>query len=240
MTSVSEEMVAYLRDSFHDPKAFCIPNGIDFDELSWVTENVSPSTPPGHFVYGGRLHPDKRVLLLVELFEECIRAGIEQNLYIIGDGEQRQALAEYIVRNGLEGRIFLLGSMDRHRALSEYARARCLVLTSAEEGCPNVVLEALALGVPVIAAAVGGVPELVRHDETGYLFPADRPRTAIEYILHLAGNEAVARDMWQRGARSVRQKFDLAVAAGKYMELYHAVLRGRTEYGSEAGKTTDV
>jgi glycosyltransferase involved in cell wall biosynthesis len=228
VTSVSQQLALCLRDQFGNRKVVCIPNGVDYAELRLAAQSMTPAIPPGHFVYGGRLHPDKRVPLLVEIFKECIDAGCGSNLYIIGDGEEREAVAQHISRHRLGERIMMMGAMSHRQVLSALARARCLLLNSSDEGCPNVVLEAMALGIPVIAASVGGVPELVIHAETGYLFPPNDLQLAKEYILRVANDQPHARAMGQRGAEVVLQRFDLAATVGKYLELYQLVL-GNTQ-----------
>ena len=233
VTSVSQQIAIRLRDQFGIRKVVCIPNGVDHAELRRVVQSVTPVIPPDHFVYGGRLHPDKRVSLLVEIFKECIDAGCDRNLYIIGDGEERQAIAQRISRHRLGERIIMMGAMSHRTVLSALALSRCLLLTSSDEGCPNIVLEAMALGIPVIAVSVGGVPELVIHGETGYLFPPDDPRLAKEYILRVTNDRPHARAMGQRGAEVALHKFDLAATVGRYLELYRFVL-GNTQRAKAA------
>jgi glycosyltransferase involved in cell wall biosynthesis len=228
VTSVSQRMATCLRDQFGTRKVVYIPNGVDHVELRRAAQSVTPVTPPDHFVYGGRLHPDKRVPLLVEIFKECIDAGCDRNLYIIGDGEEREVVGQYISRHRLGERIVMMGAMSHRQVLSALGRARCLLLNSNDEGCPNIVLEAMALGIPVIAASVGGVPELVIHGETGYLFPRDDPRLAKEYILRVTNDQPHARAMGQRGAEAALNRFGLAAMVEKYLELYRLVL-GNTQ-----------
>jgi glycosyltransferase involved in cell wall biosynthesis len=223
VTAVSRQMTICLRDQFGARKVAYIPNGVDGAELRRMAQSVVPFVQPSHFVYVGRLHPDKRVALLVEIFRECVDAGCDRSLYIIGDGEDRESIAGLISYHGLGKHIIMLGAMSHCRALSALAQSRCLLLTSGDEGCPNVVLEAMALGIPVIAANVGGVPDLVIHGQTGYLFPADDPHIAKKYILHLAHNPYQARAMGQQCAEAVLRNFDLAANVRKYMDLYRSI-----------------
>jgi glycosyltransferase involved in cell wall biosynthesis len=228
VTSVSQNMADRLRRQPGGRKVFCIPNGVDVAELRQAAEAVEPVIPPDHFVYGGRLHPDKRVSWLVEIFKGCVEAGCDRNLYIIGDGPEREAVARYISRHKLTERVILLGAMSRQQVLSAIASARCVLLASSEEGCPNIVLEAMGLGVPVIAANVGGVPELVAHGQTGYIFPPDDHRLATKYILNLSCDQPHARSMGEQGAEVAQHKFDLAATVENYLELYRYVL-GNTD-----------
>jgi len=224
VTSVSQQIGNCLRDRFGNSKVVCIPNGIDRNEVRWALQNQLSVIPDDHFLYVGRLHAEKQVRLLVEIFKTCIDAGCERNLYIVGDGEEREAIVRLISRYELKDRIFIMGARGRHQVLAALARSRCLLLTSSDEGCPNVVLEAMAVGVPVIAASVGGVPELVADGETGYLFSPNNPDLAKEHILRLARDPLHARSLGQRGAEVAMHNFDLAATVKKYLELYSLLL----------------
>ena len=224
VTAVSQQMTACLREQFGAQDVVTIPNGVDCAELRRMAQSVAPFFEPNHFVYAGRLHPNKRVSMLVEIFKECVAAGCDRKLYIIGDGEDRESVARMISHHGLENHIYMLGEMTHPHVLSAIAQARCLVLTSKDEGCPNIVLEAMALGVPVIAPSVGGVPDLVVHGLTGYLFPADDPQLAINYILQITHESDGGRRMGQQCAEVVQRSFDLAATAGKYLEIYQSIL----------------
>jgi glycosyltransferase involved in cell wall biosynthesis len=223
VTSVSHQMAVWLCDQFGGRKVVYIPNGVDFSELKQAAQGLTPSVPPDHFVYAGRLHPDKRVPLLVEIYEECIELGCDRNLYIIGDGEEQETIKRCISRHRVDDRVKMMGAMSHRQVLAALSGARCLLLNSSEEGCPNIVLEAMALGIPVIASDVGGVPELVMHGETGYLYPSDNPRLAKQYILRAAKDPLHARTLGQRGAEVALHEFDLATTVEKYLELYRSL-----------------
>ena len=224
VTAVSQQMTACLREQFGARSVVTIPNGVDCAELRRMARSVAPFVEPSHFLYAGRLHPNKRVAMLVEIFKDCIAAGCDRKLYIIGDGEDRESVARLISHHGLEDHIIMLGAMSHPQVLSAIAQARCLLLTSRHEGCPNVILEAMALGIPVIAASVGGVPDLVVHGQTGYLFPADDPHLAKNYILQMTHDPHDGRAMGQQCAEVARRHFELATTVRKYMEIYRSIL----------------
>jgi glycosyltransferase involved in cell wall biosynthesis len=225
VTTVSQQMTACLREQFGAQNVVTIPNGVDCAELKRMAQSVAPLFEPNQFVYAGRLHPNKRVAMLVEIFKECVAAGCARKLYIIGDGEDRESVARLISHHGLENQIHMLGAMSHSQVLSAIAQACCLVLTSKDEGCPNVVLEAMALGIPVIAPSVGGVPDLVVHGLTGYLFPADDPQLARNYILQISQDPDGGRRMGQQCAEVVQRSFELAATVRKYLEIYQSILR---------------
>ena len=227
VTAVSQQMASCLRDQFGARAVAYIPNGVDVAELRKAAESVLPLGEPGHFIFAGRLHPDKRLDLLVDIFRNCIAAGCDRNLYIFGDGEDRETLAELISHHGLGDRIIMMGAMRHAQLLSALGDARCLLLTSRTEGCPNVVLEAMALGIPVIAANTGGVPDLVVHGQTGYLFPVGDSHMATKYVLQMADHRNDPRAMSRQCTEVVLRDFDLAATVRKYVELYQSILDSR-------------
>lgn len=127
------------------------------------------SDPPSTPVIGGvmRLTEEKRPLLWVDAVAELIAGGHDVNGLLIGDGPMMVQTAARIARLGLQERIELAGRQnDMNR---QYARMSMLLLTSRTEGLPNVLVEAQACGLPVVATAAGGAAETFVDGETGFL-----------------------------------------------------------------------
>ena len=121
----------------------------------------------------GRLSPEKGFDLLVEAAALVVREHPRVGFLLCGDGPERPALARRIAEHGLEGKFVLAGfRTDLERLLPAWDLA---VLSSHTEGLPVAVLEALAAGVPVVATAVGGTPEVVEDGVSGYLVPPGGP-----------------------------------------------------------------
>lgn len=116
-------------------------------------------------VFAGRLGPQKAVHVLLDALAHV--DGV--TLAIAGDGPERDALERRVGELGLDGRVRFLGSVPRETVLRLFRAADASVLPSAWENFPHAVVEALAAGCPVIATAVGGVPEVVRDGENGLL-----------------------------------------------------------------------
>ncbi len=116
-------------------------------------------------VFAGRLGPQKAVGVLLEALVNA--DGVM--LAIAGDGPERGALERHVGELGLDGRVRFLGAVPRETVLRLFRAADASVLPSAWENFPHTVVEALAVGCPVIATAVGGVPEVVRDGENGLL-----------------------------------------------------------------------
>jgi glycosyltransferase involved in cell wall biosynthesis len=131
--------------------------------------DVTPATlAPGTFVYVGRLTRQKALPDLVDALALVDGASLE----IVGDGPERATLETKVASAGLNGRVRFAGALPRGEVLARLAGARAAVLASAWENLPHAAVEALAVGTPVVATAVGGVPEVVHDEENGLLVPA--------------------------------------------------------------------
>ena len=118
--------------------------------------------------FAGRLGPQKALNVALDAL-----AGVDGvSLLVAGEGEQRSSLDARAAALGLGGRVRFLGALPRDRVLEMFAAADAVILSSAWENFPHTVVEALAVGTPVIATAVGGVPEVVVDGENGLLVSA--------------------------------------------------------------------
>lgn len=125
-----------------------------------------PLTTPVRAVTVGRLVPWKRVDGLLEALAEVPELG----LVVVGDGPERPRLERLARDLRVSDRVYFAGQRSKKEALGLMAACDLFVLNSTYEGLPHVVLEAMALGLPVVATAVGGTPEVVRDKEVGILF----------------------------------------------------------------------
>jgi glycosyltransferase involved in cell wall biosynthesis len=143
----------------------------------------------------------------------------------VGDGRERPAI-EAAVRAADMGRnIHLLGRQPD--APSIMALSDIVALSSHEEGFPNVVLEAMAVGKPVVATAVGGVPELVGNGVTGYLVPPHAPRAMADALVRLLRDRPAAEEMGRRGRQRVERRFSMERMVRSYEDLYEEIMGER-------------
>ncbi len=128
--------------------------------------------------FAGRLGPQKSLGVALE----AVARLPDVTLLVAGDGPERQALELRARELGIDGRARFLGSVPRDGVLRLFRAADASVLSSSWENLPHTVLEALAVGSPVIATAVGGVPEVVHDEENGLLVPARDPAALADAI----------------------------------------------------------
>ena len=201
-----------------------IPNGVDAAELRREAERAG--TIDDRFdslVFCGRLAAVKRIDLLLSAFCESVRSGSTLRLIVIGDGDESASFADQVRRSGLADRIEHTGALTHDAAMTLLAGARGLVLSSASEACPLVLLEAMALGRAVIAPDVGGVRDLVLDGTTGLLFPAGCSERLAQRMRELAGSGELAAELGRQGAERVRAGFDSSAMMERYLEVYGSV-----------------
>ena len=220
-----------IRDSGLRPaKVSVIPNAVDFSFFANAEAvprkdlGLSDSAPLTLFV--GRLDPQKAPLVLLEAFARLLDRHPDWQLLFVGEGVLRSSMTEWIANHGLERSIRIVGW--RPNVPQILKAADVLVLPSLWEGMPNIVLEAMASGLPVVVSRVEGTDELIRDRESGLLVA---PGSVAELEL---GIEAVLtdRDFSSRLAREAQQTalisftFESMVAA--YEQLYSRLLANRS------------
>jgi glycosyltransferase involved in cell wall biosynthesis len=147
-------------------------------------------------------------------------------VWIVGDGPRRADLQGRIAAMGLEQQVRLLGFRDDVPDL--LAAVDALVIASAREGLPNIALEAMAAGRPVIATAVSGTPEAVVDGETGWLVPPRDPDALAAVIRCLLGDLDHARAMGERGRARVEALFRADAALDRWEEHLEGLCVART------------
>jgi len=157
-------------------------------------------------LFAGRLEEIKRVDCLIESLLH-LGGHLEVRLLIAGDGTLRNDLARLARNLGVESRVNFLGKISHDRLPAYYNAADILALPSKMEGVPMAVLEALACGTPVVASAVGGLPDIVRNGINGRLLRDVTPNTLADGLREVAGQPvsrtAVAETVARWGAEKV-------------------------------------
>ena len=134
-----------------------------------------PETPlpaAARIVCVGRLCEQKGQLLLVDAVRQLRDRGQVVDLVLAGDGEMRPSIEDFIREHGMQQHVTITGWINSERVRQEILAARLMVLASFAEGLPVVIMEAMALGRPVLTTSIAGIPELVRHEKDGWLVPA--------------------------------------------------------------------
>lgn len=208
-------------------KVVTIYNGIEAVPYAAADRSVIRrefSIADGAFLLGvvGRLHQQKGHVYLFEALAQVRRRFPDVRLLVVGDGRLRAELAAQTQQQNLTDNIIFTGL--RQDIPQILAGLDLFVLPSLWEGLPNVVLEAMAAGLPVVATAVGGTPELVSDDETGLLVPAQDAAALAQAIQRLVENPAMARQMGKSGRQRVRADFSIRKMVEQTEQLYELLL----------------
>jgi glycosyltransferase involved in cell wall biosynthesis len=187
-------------------------------------------TPPrgNVLVNVGRLCEQKGQLLLLEAAGQLAAEGIDFELVFVGDGELRDPLERRIDELGLRSRVRFMGYRDSAAVRRQIVESRAMVMSSFAEALPVVLMEAMALGRPVVSTAVAGIPELVEAGVSGWLVPPGSVEAlagAMRAVLATPDDRLA--EMGRAGARRAAEQHDSAREAAKKAELIAAaVMRG--------------
>jgi len=218
------------RGTLSAAKTTVIPNAIDAG--AWPLA-VAPAVarqaldaPADAFVWlaVGNLRPAKDYPTLLAAARICADAVPAFRLYVAGGGDALAALRTEAERLGLAGRVSFLGPRGDVPLLLRASDA--LVLSSAWEGMPNTVMEAMASGLPVVCTDAGGVRELVRSGENGWIVPCRQPEALAERMLHLMSlDPAERRALGAAGRARIVREFDLERVVDHWEDLLRTLAR---------------
>lgn len=192
------------------------------DEL-FLAATPTPVPDRPRLVCVGRLCEQKGQVLLIEAAARLAREGLEFELVLAGDGELRVPVENAIAHHGLQRSVRITGWLSNEQVRAEILAARALVLASFAEGLPVVLMEALALGRPVISTFVAGIPELVVPEQSGWLVPAgDVEALAGAMRAALRAPPAELEALGRTGAARVRAQHDARTEATKLSALFRS------------------
>lgn len=165
-----------------------------------------------------RLHPQKGHRFLLDAAENILALNPACRFLIVGDGESRGEIEAAVRARGLQAAIHLLGVRSDIPQLLWLSDV--FVLPSLWEGLPNVLLEAMAAGIPVVATDVDGVSEIVDDGKTGILIPPKDPDAIASAVNRLLHDEALADSLRRAARQAVTERFSPVKTTASYLELY--------------------
>jgi glycosyltransferase involved in cell wall biosynthesis len=169
----------------------------------------------------GRLSPEKGFHVLVDAARDVLRSNPNVGFVLFGEGKERRRLERAVAGHGVSDRFVLPGFASDLDTL--LPGADLVVVPSFTEGLPNVALEAAAAGVPVVATAVGGNPEVVVDGSTGRLLPAGDPAALAAEIIAIV-SDAGTRTRYGAAAREMMTtEFSFASQARRYVDLFESL-----------------
>jgi glycosyltransferase involved in cell wall biosynthesis len=200
------------------PKIRVVRCGVD---ETYIDAESTPVPDVTRLVCVGRLCEQKGQQLLVEAIGRLVAGGVDVELVLAGDGEMRPEVEQAIATHGVTRQVRITGWVDSDQIVDELRAARALVLPSFAEGLPVVIMEALALGRPVLTTYIAGIPELVTPEVNGWLVPAGSVDALVGALRELlATDSATLTEMGARGRERVLEAHDAKKSAAFLAQLF--------------------
>lgn len=224
--AVSEDLAGILQRNFPPEKIIVIENGINAALLARSFKHTQANTAPSeaHLKIGiaGRLVPVKRVDLFIKAAAELLKTHPELNtsFHIFGDGPLRTELIALNKKLNTENMIHFEGHCESLQ--QELVNLDIFLITSDHEGLPMILLEAMALKIPVIAHAVGGIPTALKQGECGFLVTEHQPSAYADAIFTLINNPVIRANFIQNALNRVTTYY----SSEKNAAAYHNAYRG--------------
>lgn len=193
---------------------------IDFDEFKIQSQ---PSERDNVIGYIGRLSPEKGTLNFVEAIPKILQLESSVRFLIAGDGQLWDEIGLILDKQNLRSRVSLINWVPHKEIPKHLNELKLLVLPSYTEGLPNIVLEAMACGTPVLVTAVGCIPDIIRDNETGFILTDNSPKTIATSIVKILSYNNL--DETAKNARAfVESNFDYQTAVEGYRNVLARLL----------------
>lgn len=197
-----------LANPIHWPKLFVSRCGINMENLP-VHLGRQETSGPVRVLCVSRLAAEKGLLGLIDALAMAIKQGANLELRLVGEGSERTHIEQRIKEQGLQEHCLLLGRTSEPEVFKEFTGADIFVLASFMEGLPVVLIEALALGVPVIAPSVAGIPELIESGQSGLLFSPANWEELAERLVQLSSDSQLRIRLATEGQQRVNSEFNI-------------------------------
>lgn len=224
--AVSHDIRDYLvhQYGFRKDSVVVIHNGVPLPKYPSADTDTSP-----YFTIGssGRLFPVKDYPLMVEIAKIIATQAKDVRFELAGDGPDRDEIESWIRAQGLQGSFTLRGHVDDMEAF--YHGLAVYLNTSLHEGIPMTILEAMALGVPVVAPDVGGIREIIDNGIQGFLVTGRNPNDFADKCLRLLSDRNLRDAMSLAARHKAAQDFSAEKMADSYRKLYHDLQVSKVE-----------
>jgi L-malate glycosyltransferase len=215
----------HLRKRFMIPATRCLTvnNGIRLPEPGVSGTDRGARDPARGAVIGwvGRMVPVKGLSTLLKAVAEMTWAP-HPTLLLAGEGPERPALESLAKSLGISERVRFLGFVENTGAL--YGKMDLFALPSHQEGIPMALLEAMGVGLPVVAASVGGIPQVIKDDSIGVLMDSSAPSAWAKALSALLRDPRRMQAIGSRARSHIQANFSVDAMAGRYLSLYESVM----------------
>ena len=205
-----------IKDGIPKDKITYIHNFIDVDAFDVKTED------DGYALYFGRLSREKGIINLINAFAKLDKG----TLYIAGDGPEKAEVEEVIKENKLEKRVKLLGFLNKDEMKETVRKCKFVVVPSIwYENCPYSVIETLCTGKPVIGADIGGIPELVKDNENGFIYKYDDINELADKMKILFEDDKLVKKFSKQAKEIAKEQYSKENYYKKIIKIYNKVIK---------------
>lgn len=227
VTAVSENLIQQTYDMFQveipikriynfvDERVY-YPRDVKDIRKNYVSQNEKVLLHVSNF------RPVKRPLDVIEIFYR-VQQRVPSHLLLVGEGPEMPTVHRQVVKLGIQDRVHFLGKQNEVAQL--ISLADLLLLPSEKESFGLVALEAMACGVPTVGTKTGGVPELVKHGETGYLAEVGDINKMASYAIDILSNPSLHQQMAAKGLERAVKDFSGSTIMKQYEDLYKELLQ---------------
>jgi glycosyltransferase involved in cell wall biosynthesis len=210
----AQSMQEALEEGFSSEAVLQIPNGVD-------THYFRPNGSQGEentITFIGRLDRMKGIHILIQAFTQLREKGWDMHLDIIGDGPEKNTLKQLAVNSRLHEHISFYGEVENVAPYLQ--RSTLFVLPSLSEGLSNVLLEAMACGLPVIAARTGGNPDIIQNGVNGLLVDLENPEQLSKAVERLLSDRSFADRLGVQARKTIEERYSMDQVVEHYQTLY--------------------
>ena len=182
---------------------------------------------PGRIFCCSKIRPLKNTLGLIKAFSLINQQYPDSLLRIAGsaDADYLRKCEQEIIANKLIDKVQLLGNISIKEVQFELSKANCLVVPSFQENAPLTIAEAMAAGVPVVGANVGGIPEMVEDGKTGFLIDPNNINSICDAVIKIISEKDFVESMGHYARQIARERFSAFIVAEKTLQAYHEILK---------------
>ena len=215
VTVISNHLAQYVRSQNPKVSISVIPNGVDLETFKHM-----PNSNENTVITVSRLVPKNGVGDLIKAMAIVKKEINDASLIIVGSGPLEKDLRQSIKDLGLENRVIMTGSQSPGNVAGYLAKAKVFARSSLSEGLGNAFLEAMAVGLPVIGTAVGGIPDFLIDGQTGLFCNVGDPQDLAEKIKILLTDRELRMKLIENSRKLVTEKYDWNIIAWKFREIY--------------------
>ena len=202
---------------------------------TWLIENpvadsyfdIERSFEPGRIFCCSRIRPLKNILGMIRAFALIVQQFPHSHLRIAGSPEAAylDACKQQVQADNIRDKVHFLGNISIKDVQFELSKANCLVVPSFQENAPLTIAEAMAVGVPVVGAKVGGIPGMVEDGKTGFLVDSHDVKSISEAVSKILSDKILACSMGHRAKEAAKKRFSASIICEKTCQVYRELLK---------------